>query len=467
MTVPTGPASLLDIQNEFGGGGPIGLNEYYKGGAYVSNPAPTSAYQQGAVPNTGTISIGNFLGLNKNFVFNDTIYSDRGATYSVTAAAVAAGWNGAVPLIATVTVNPGVGVFSSGYGSTDAAFFVDALPAGSTMTLYNNGYIVGRGGQGGGGGNGGDPPTGGGGGGTGGHGLVLRHPTYLINYGIIAGGGGGGGGGAGGRQYVGGKTPYYNRGSGGGGGGGAGWQGGGGGGAPGNNFGGPGAGQWGARSEFYGGGAGGANLGGLSGAGGNGGNLGQPGYAGGGYTEAGGGGGGGAGWAIASEGAGYPIWAGSFGRVLGFFNNWGATTLGNMFTSQGRTLGINTNGVSPGWNTGIWNWLWVNQNAQAAGVTGSIWWRSVWWNNRGGNVTGKLVGSTDNIMTDMYVNGVQIGLTTNMGFGAVYTSNTFNLIPGGNLIEIQINNSEGPGGMAMQMRDLADNVLIEADNWRY
>jgi len=66
MTVPTGPASLADIQTEFGGAGPIGINEYYAGGAYVPNPPPTSIYQRdGGVLTGGRISIGNFLGLTK------------------------------------------------------------------------------------------------------------------------------------------------------------------------------------------------------------------------------------------------------------------------------------------------------------------------------------------------------------------------------------------------------------------
>lgn len=44
----SGPISLLDIQNEFGGSNPIGINEYYG----VASGIPTS----------GTISIGQFYG---------------------------------------------------------------------------------------------------------------------------------------------------------------------------------------------------------------------------------------------------------------------------------------------------------------------------------------------------------------------------------------------------------------------
>lgn len=60
MTLPSsGPLSLADIQGEFGGSNPIGLNEYYAGGAYV--PAGTTG-TYGPVPSIGTISIRDFYG---------------------------------------------------------------------------------------------------------------------------------------------------------------------------------------------------------------------------------------------------------------------------------------------------------------------------------------------------------------------------------------------------------------------
>jgi hypothetical protein len=60
MTLPTsGPLSLSDIQTEFGGVNPIGLDEYYAGGAYV--PAGTTG-TNGPVPSSGAISISNFYG---------------------------------------------------------------------------------------------------------------------------------------------------------------------------------------------------------------------------------------------------------------------------------------------------------------------------------------------------------------------------------------------------------------------
>ena len=60
MAIPaSGALSLADIQTEFGGANPIGLNEYYAGGTYV--PSGTSG-TYGAVPSSGTISIQNFYG---------------------------------------------------------------------------------------------------------------------------------------------------------------------------------------------------------------------------------------------------------------------------------------------------------------------------------------------------------------------------------------------------------------------
>jgi hypothetical protein len=66
MPLPTsGPLSLNDIQTEFGGTNPIGLNEYYAGGGLV--PAGTSG-TFGAVPSSGAISIQNFYGTSKVLV---------------------------------------------------------------------------------------------------------------------------------------------------------------------------------------------------------------------------------------------------------------------------------------------------------------------------------------------------------------------------------------------------------------
>jgi hypothetical protein len=66
MTLPaSGTITLAQIQTEFGGSNPIGLNEYYKGGSYVTTNdfAPN-------VPASGVIRLSNFYGAKKNTLNN-------------------------------------------------------------------------------------------------------------------------------------------------------------------------------------------------------------------------------------------------------------------------------------------------------------------------------------------------------------------------------------------------------------
>jgi len=67
MTIPTSDISILHLQQEFGGSDDISLGEYYAGGLYVSNPAPTSIYQTEPIPvvGSGSISLGCFKGVKK------------------------------------------------------------------------------------------------------------------------------------------------------------------------------------------------------------------------------------------------------------------------------------------------------------------------------------------------------------------------------------------------------------------
>lgn len=87
MTLPSsGPLSLTDIQTEFGGTNPIGMNEYYAGGGLV--PAGTSG-TYGAVPSSGALSVQNFYGTS-NFVpvyiediFSTYLYTGNGSTQAI------------------------------------------------------------------------------------------------------------------------------------------------------------------------------------------------------------------------------------------------------------------------------------------------------------------------------------------------------------------------------------------------
>ena len=72
MTLPaSGVISLLDLQNEFGGSNPIGLNEYYRGGGLVPNIS-----QNASIPTSGAISVSNFYNATRAFIFNQTISSN-------------------------------------------------------------------------------------------------------------------------------------------------------------------------------------------------------------------------------------------------------------------------------------------------------------------------------------------------------------------------------------------------------
>jgi hypothetical protein len=77
MTLQTsGAISLNDVQTEFGGGNPIGINEYYAGGASV--PSGTSG-TNGAVPSSGQISLSNFYGTGLSVSISDLYISDIGS----------------------------------------------------------------------------------------------------------------------------------------------------------------------------------------------------------------------------------------------------------------------------------------------------------------------------------------------------------------------------------------------------
>ena len=139
----------------------------------------------------------------KPFNFAQTISADT-LNYNLRAAAVAAGWNQTDPLNATVTINPGVYVGSSttaGYGFDTGAPF----PAGTTLALVNNGFIVGAGG------NGGDCAQAIDGS-PGGPALRAQAAITITNNGTIGGGGGGGGGS---RTFVSGRGYFYYGGGGG------------------------------------------------------------------------------------------------------------------------------------------------------------------------------------------------------------------------------------------------------------
>ena len=137
-----------------------------------------------------SISISMFYGKANAFTFNQTIATNT-TNYNLKSAAIAAGWNQTTKLVATITINGGVYVYSTGTGSY--AFDTGStFPAGTTLALVNNGVILGAGGGGGGGS---ASNVSGGGGAGAGPAFIARQTISVTNNGTIAGGGGGGGGG--------------------------------------------------------------------------------------------------------------------------------------------------------------------------------------------------------------------------------------------------------------------------------
>ena len=128
----------------------------------------------------------------KIFQFIKTFTSSVQA-YSLSSDLVANGWDEVTPVQAIITVNSGVYVWSDNISVP--AFNTGYIAPGSTISIVNNGYIIGRGG------NGANAPTGSSSGVTaftngssGGNAINLNYPVSITNNSYIAGGGGGGAG---------------------------------------------------------------------------------------------------------------------------------------------------------------------------------------------------------------------------------------------------------------------------------
>jgi hypothetical protein len=241
---------------------------------------------------SGAIRMNDGYGKANEFAL--TIASNQ-SNYNLRTAALAAGWGGASKVVATI--NSGVYVYGTSTGSPGLTIN-GSWPGG--VSLVNNGYILGQGGNGGGASGGGGSYPGAGAGLA----LSVSAPVSITNNGVIGGGGGGGGGGG----TLSCDSDYY-------------WGGGGGGGGQtglNNSPGGNGGGSFSQRSrDSTPGGAGtvsGAGGGGQSAASPNGSGGGNYGGSGGGWGSSGGGGngpgafGGGSGGAATSGAPTYVTW---------------------------------------------------------------------------------------------------------------------------------------------------------------
>ena len=164
-----------------------------------------TSYRNLAGVASGAISMSNFYGKSNTFSFS--IASNQ-TNANLRTLAVNAGWNQASNVSATI--NGGVYISSNSTG-TPALTVNGSFPAGVTLT--NNGFIVGAGGNGG---TGYYYGTAGAGGGTA---LSVSTAISITNNGTVAGGGGGGGGGmsAGSNPDKSGSFAYWTGGGGGGG----------------------------------------------------------------------------------------------------------------------------------------------------------------------------------------------------------------------------------------------------------
>jgi len=274
-----GSTTNRSINVEFGlaSGATTSMSQLYRGGGIVTTNNTN-------VPTSGAISVSNFYGATKRYSIS-YVFDTNTPNASINVTTISGYVAGLSDI--TITVNNGIYVYST--STSTPALTLSGGTTGDTITVVNNGFIMGCGGVGGNSGTSSYTA-----GQAGGAALSLGFNTTVNNtYSSAYIGGGGGGGGAGFRTL---STV-----SGGGGGGGA------------------------------GGGAGGSD--GFSFAGGSGGSVGNTGSSGGGSQGGGGGGaGGGGGGGQSGGGGGGRIFAGTggaggggFGGAGGSANNAGGT----------------------------------------------------------------------------------------------------------------------------------------------
>lgn len=163
------------------------MSQLYRGGGIVSN-----ATANNAIPTSGTISLSQFYGATNRVSINIVLSTNQ--TNYVLNTAKAPGYVAGISDI-TLIINSGVYV-SSNNTSVPALDVGTSWAAGDTITIVNNGFIIGMGGAGG---------TGqsidhhrifgGSAGAAGGLALRAQRAVSVNNAGTIGGGGGGGGGG--------------------------------------------------------------------------------------------------------------------------------------------------------------------------------------------------------------------------------------------------------------------------------
>ena len=136
------------------------------------------------------------------FGLTQTISADT-SNYNLRTAALAAGWDGAAPLIANITIDSGIVVDSTSTSTYAFDVGTTAYPDGSSLALTSLGYIVGMGGAG-------ASITGYGFPGGPALRIIASLPATINNASGTIGGGGGGGGASGSRGGGGGRSGRTN-----------------------------------------------------------------------------------------------------------------------------------------------------------------------------------------------------------------------------------------------------------------
>lgn len=179
MATPSGTISLSDVNTE------LGLSP-----TAVITMNDAAVRTLAGVP-SGAISMQNLQNKSNRVTASATIGSNT-SNYTLNTAKAPGYSSGRTDM--TLTINSGVFVSSASTGSY--SFTVDTSWAtGDTLTVINNGTIIGRGGNGGQGGNAISGQQAGSSGATGGPALLVQRAITLDNLNRISGGGGGGGGG--------------------------------------------------------------------------------------------------------------------------------------------------------------------------------------------------------------------------------------------------------------------------------
>ena len=174
----SGAISIANIATEFGGSQPHALNEYYRGGSYVTSNNTN-------VPTSGAIDLADFYGAVKQ---SSVTISSNNTNRNVHTDLFGSDFTSSIPKL--LIINSGVEL-----GATSLSNYALYVPSGmgGTLTIQNAGTLSGAGGDGSSSGTGGD----------GGTALYIASNNVTVtNTGTIRGGGGGGGKGADGASYI-------------------------------------------------------------------------------------------------------------------------------------------------------------------------------------------------------------------------------------------------------------------------